>query len=243
MTATDSAEVRAFHRPFYDEWRRRHRTEDLRNGIASLLEEHGYTMTDVSVMLGLTRERVRQFVARWGLVVGSKYTTAYRVWDDEANRFRPVAVAEYQRVERQKRTQARARWRRDRQRAMADRLWALAGELGYTPTVGEFATAWFGREMPSNFIGPSVHEAWDTQRRTTAAASTKALYEAAGLTVRASGSPGHRNTSPTRPVSQGERDRMMSLRRGGRRTIGEIALIVGRSYSIVWKYTRGYRHA
>ncbi len=56
-----------------------------------LVEREQYSLTDIAMMFGVTRERVRQLVEREGLatVPHTRGLNAVRVWDDTTNRFYP----------------------------------------------------------------------------------------------------------------------------------------------------------
>lgn len=237
MSVVNAKEIRAFHRPFYNKWRAQHGIEAMREPLSLLLDQ-GYTMTDISVMLGISRERVRQFVARWNLSVFSKHITARRIWDDETNRFHPVSEAKYQELHKQQHRKRLTTWRHNRQKRMVNRLKKLAAGLDRTPTLGEFAVAWFGRKLTDNALSPMICGAWSRSGGESAATITKTLYSKAGLTVRSTGSPGHLTSKWQ--CTKHERSQMMSLRNGGH-TIKETAQIVGRSVSTVWQNTRGPR--
>jgi hypothetical protein len=57
----------------------------FRIALARLTNEHGYSLTDVAIFLGISRERVRQLANASGIRIrrGGKM----RIWDNEQNRF------------------------------------------------------------------------------------------------------------------------------------------------------------
>lgn len=73
--------------------------------VRILLIEERYAATDVALMFGVSRERIRQLIVRAGIEVPDypRGLRARRVWDDEANRFRPVPLGEIREVERAER--------------------------------------------------------------------------------------------------------------------------------------------
>jgi hypothetical protein len=85
-------EIREFHAPYWRAWAglRAHfatieeAVPELKGSLASLFEQ-GYTLTDVGMMLGLTRERVRQYAVRFSLSRPPRH--AARVWDDSRRQF------------------------------------------------------------------------------------------------------------------------------------------------------------
>lgn len=58
-----------------------------------LLDDEQYAMTDVALMFGVSRERLRQLAGKFGLAAPNTGRGLYsvRIWDDTAHRFRPVA--------------------------------------------------------------------------------------------------------------------------------------------------------
>ena len=78
-----------------------------------LLDDEQYAMTDVALMFGVSRERLRQLVARYGMAVPltGRGLKSVRIWDDSAHRFQPVArgVLKRQRARRYSQTYWAAR--------------------------------------------------------------------------------------------------------------------------------------
>lgn len=66
----------------------------FRESLQSLLEQ-GYNISDLAVMVGVSRERVRQWCNQLDLERYAVRTTYRRVWDDELMRFRPVTAKEW----------------------------------------------------------------------------------------------------------------------------------------------------
>lgn len=154
-----------------------------------LLIHEGYGLTDIALMFGLSRERVRQKARRLGIV----YTggTKPRVWDDRLGRFRFRELAE-QRAEQRLLLRVKFEHRLGARRAkQVEALRALYAEFGRTPTLGEVADR-------CGFEKGTLYTTWGytpQQKlcRATAKEATAALYIAAGLVARGPGSPGHIN--------------------------------------------------
>lgn len=86
----------------WEEWKALHggpTTPAFRQGLDDLLNLHGYSMTDVGLFLGISRERVRQYVVRLEITIDTP-RAQHRAWDDEANRFVVVGgAAEYHKLQ------------------------------------------------------------------------------------------------------------------------------------------------
>ena len=75
-------------RTCWEKWKADNSTESdvLRDALDELLNVHGYSLTDIGVFLGLSRERIRQYVKQFGIEVFVK-GPQFRMWDDDENRF------------------------------------------------------------------------------------------------------------------------------------------------------------
>ncbi len=113
-----------------------------------LLREERYSLSDIALMFGVSRERMRQIADREGMPVNGCRSVGLhcvRVWDDTAHRFRPVSRG-LLRQQRQKDRIAENRAKRDSQyaerRAMAvATIRRLADALGRTPAHAEVCRA------------------------------------------------------------------------------------------------------
>lgn len=113
----------------------------FRIALARLINDHGYSLTDVAIFLGVTRERVRQWVNRAG--IPARRGGAMRIWSDEHDRFVTVEnAAEYHRLVKERRAPlgpdsvTEKRWRIAR--------WVLielAADLGRVPCHADLADA------------------------------------------------------------------------------------------------------
>jgi hypothetical protein len=154
-----------------------------------LLINEGYGLTDIALMFGLSCERVRQKAVRLGIAYTSG--TKPRVWDGRLGRFRFRELAE-QRAERRLLQRVELEHRLGARRAaQVAALRALRAELGRTPTLVEVAAR-------CGFVITVLYTTWGytpQQKvcRATAAEASAALYAAAGLVPRGTGSPGHIN--------------------------------------------------
>lgn len=86
-------EIRAFHRQIQGRHTNGGGWASVPGFAESLqrLFDEGYCAADVSVFLGLSRERVRQFVEEFDLEPPD-YGSRYRVWNEERSRFVPVST-------------------------------------------------------------------------------------------------------------------------------------------------------
>ena len=115
----------------------------FRNSLRSLIEDHGYGLTFVALMLGVSTERVRQ----WSNRIGIKRSkgSQHRIWDDTVNRFVAVGgVKDYRKIKTAASgPRAMARKRSEKRRRVA--LWVLkdlAEDLGRAPFHSDLADAY-----------------------------------------------------------------------------------------------------
>lgn len=101
----EAREIRRFHAKLWKQLGTRHlgrgRVEDyipgFRDSLANLIEQ-GYNLTEIGMMLGLTRERIRQFAVRLRLPRPMRH--AARIWDDGRHRFVALPETVARRAER-----------------------------------------------------------------------------------------------------------------------------------------------
>lgn len=106
-----------------------------------LVERERYSMTDIALMFGVSRERIRQLFDRYELEYPegtSRGLNAVRVWDDASHRFRPVSRGS---IDQAKRLGARAVKRAKRvarraeiQQRIVEAVTALRARLGRDPS-------------------------------------------------------------------------------------------------------------
>lgn len=135
----DRDEVREYHRQLR---RKRGRMDSARRARSiQRLYDQGYCPTDVSVMIGLSRERVRQINDEYDLRPPRQKGSLPRLWDDDEERFVAVSPEKFgtvcyraevrrRRIEREK-----ERFRRRLKHMRA--IWKLQSRLGRSPTIGE----------------------------------------------------------------------------------------------------------
>ena len=200
-SAESRAEIAALNRSFWcgcSKQKKRagecHCTSPMTTDDVWLLINEGYGLTDIAMMFGISRERVRQRAEQLGIA----YTrgTKPRVWDDQLGRFRFREPAE-QWADRQLLRRVKFEHRLGARRAaQVTALRALHAKLGRTPTLGEVADR-------CGLYQTALYVTWGytpVQKlcRATAAQASAALYAAAGLVPRLPGSPGHAvHTEPT----------------------------------------------
>jgi hypothetical protein len=162
----------------------------MTNDDVWLLINEGYGLTDIAMMFGLSRERVRQKAAQIGLEYSQG--TKPRVWDDQLGRFRFRAFPEWRaerRAERRLRRRIKLEFtaarKRDEQVAAVRQLF---NELGRTPTLWEIVGR-CGYPAPA-----SIYATWGYGwvKKCTPGEASAALYTAAGLQKRSPGWPGWR---------------------------------------------------
>lgn len=188
----EAKELTAFHRSFWCQCDRKSAGCPCHSPITGsdvwLLLLQGYGLTDIGVMFGVSRERVRQIANK--LDIPRTHGTKHRVWDESLGRFRAYERrewAEYQRLQKKAKRRRLYRDRRERERGkQVDAVRALHKGLGRTPTVGEVARRCGTQTM-------RLYVAWGYNARrpsVTPKVASRALYAAAGLKPRPPGTGG-----------------------------------------------------
>lgn len=157
-------------RGFFEEWKREHGVSKrgmlghstFRTALGRLTNEHGYSLTDVGIFLGVSRERVRQWVNSAG--IPAKRGAQKRIWNDDQNRFVTVdSTAEYDRIVRDRSTVLAYDDRRKKRRRIARWILIELGEdLGRVPGHVDLADA-FGIKAPwlNGLLGIQRKEGYD----------------------------------------------------------------------------------
>lgn len=184
-------ELRKANRELYDRWKREHKVWSPFSveGFREALETEylmGYSLSDIAMMYGLSRERVRQWFEAHD-IWHEEERASLRVWDDEMDCFVPVSTDDYlervRKIEKQRRAEARAWELEEKRRRSAQAVRELDGELGRPPTLEEVAekvdtipvvlAQWWGYTREPDTA--SYAEAWDR------------MYEAGGIDDRPHG--------------------------------------------------------
>lgn len=175
-----------------------------------LLKEEQYGSTDIAMMFGVSRERIRQIAEELG------YTNRrpggmldQRVWDDELNRFRPVRRALIRRELSYERRRAGRESRRkrvlDRRAWFAAAVAALGVSLGRSPTLQEIARECFGVDRGGPAAGGYISTFWCKLPGEPRRQSLTKIWAAIGFTPRPRGSPGH--SGPRKTAGRSDRCR------------------------------------
>ena len=160
---------------------------DFPESLRLLSQYEQYSDTDIGLMFGISRERIRQLRGRYGmLVVKSGGLNSMRIWDDDARAFRPVARSVLREQQRRQRAAERAKRRAEqlaRRRAhVVGTIHSLRATLGRTPSLAEIADALRLHNVPA------ILHYWGGGSR---AGVLAAIWTAAGMRPRATRGPGH----------------------------------------------------
>ncbi len=163
--------------------------------VLALLDQ-GYGYTDIGIMFGLSRERIRQLAARNGSTKPWRGSLP-RCWDPLLSRFRAVSREEWRlgarlraRLQNKKKRLAAMEFRHSEMRERhVQILCELSMSLGRAPVSREL-------EVACGIGLPSILMAWGynnpaTRRDGSASRAMTALYNAAGLTKPRIGGGGH----------------------------------------------------
>lgn len=155
-----------------------------------LIERERYSLTDVGMMFGVSRERARQWCKQYGITPLDSRTAVglmgvVRIWDDEANRFVPVRKQVAREYKRTLRRQEQLDVRAAKRQAIVERVITLRRTLGRDPTVQEIAEIVAGRMSCSGECGACLRGAWGGNMSYAAAVS--AIRKAAGIQPRPRG--------------------------------------------------------
>jgi hypothetical protein len=157
-----------------------------------LLHREQYSYTDVAMMFGVSRERVRQWTNALGIMYVAEVRwqhglSATRLWDDERNCFVPVpnkVLREQQRnSQRLRRRTNRVSTTWTRRQEIIARAEQLRGELGREPSLAELVRAMFG----NSWSAPELYRRWfgrDATRKGRAAEFKQGLAGVVGWTLR-----------------------------------------------------------
>lgn len=176
-----------------------------------LITEQGYALTDVALMFGVSRERVRQLCdrlaipRRHGQGSSAGLVAHCRVWDDATHRFVPVPRAAFFGGLRQHRITTRraaqvammtARHAARMDQAVAV-IHALRQSLGRTPTILEVTRGCGLGFTNPNQAGGALSGWLEPVGASTRVGVLPALWRAAGVTPRPIGGAGRLTPRPT----------------------------------------------
>lgn len=155
----------------------RNRRDELVASLRLLMEVQEYSATDVGLMFGRSRERVRQWCAEYGVEQrGLRRGTNTRRWNDEQNCFEPVPGGGIRRerieVRRRNRGQEREEFVAARRAFAIETVGALQKRLGRTPTLMEIGAELFGKDREIVHIGALLVGWWKPVRGTRESAGT-----------------------------------------------------------------------
>jgi hypothetical protein len=184
----------------------RHADPDFVPSLRLLVERERYSLLDIGLMFGVSRERARQWCVRYGIVHPdsghARGFFARRIWNDALNRFEPFPTSLLRRdriaEQRRERNAARARRLSERRSTLIARAVALKAQLGRDPSHQEIAAAVLGHPVERQSAAQKLLNWWcstatsknrDERRRQYA--DMKATLAAAGIRPRPLGTPGH----------------------------------------------------
>lgn len=179
---------------------------DFLPSLRLLICREQYSLTDVGLMFGVSRERVRQWCRRHGIEHPETNGTrrglyAVRIWDDTTHTFRPiqkrlVVAAARRRAADQRRYRyetARAAQIADRWHAAEAAVANLRWELSREPTLGEISDRLIGTTNVApliSWLGGRTDRAGRESGDYTRIVAE--LVRRTGLVPRRPGTPGHR---------------------------------------------------
>jgi hypothetical protein len=165
-----------------------------------LLVEERYTCSEVGMMFGVSRERVRQW--RRALGIAPERGPWTRVWVEADQRFRPIG-RRGERREKQPHVAARIADRLVQRRedaaarrvAVLDAGKTLYAELGRAPLWREIASRASGRVVPAEQAGGCMENIWVGAHRKVRGmgAEIRAAFAAIGVPLAPRGQHGHLN--------------------------------------------------
>ena len=164
----------------------RHADPEFVPSLRLLVQRERYSLLDIGLMFGVSRERVRQWVARYGIEhpdsAGNRGLNCLRCWDDRLNRFLPIPRGVIREEKRRARgdawrsrlaTERKARWNRAVSVLIAERERLGRNDLSQR----EMAEAIFGRRFEEGeklwgpllqSLGRRAETRWGSLRATVA---------------------------------------------------------------------------
>lgn len=184
---------------------------DFVPSLRLLVEREQYCQVDIGLMLGVCRERVRQWCIKYGIEYPEntpRGLRAYRVWDDSLNRFVPQrrVLVKKEIASKQKLVRREKSWEKLKQRRvlMVAVIIELQKKLGRSPSLPEMARVVVGYPVPRNRAGPLLIAQWGGPRSTKKKyGEFRAALSTAGVRPRLAGGSGH--IGPRSPRKGGQR--------------------------------------
>lgn len=154
----------------------RHDNPEFVPSLRLLVCREEYSLTDIGLIFGVSRERVRQWCVKYriehpagrlGPMTGHGQTFR-RMWDSSSNRFRPIRVRDINRARQERKTAARIDDLRARQSVRRERIIRtvrnLAATLGRPPGVQELGRALTHGRKPEHQLAPIIVGMWGSVR-------------------------------------------------------------------------------
>ena len=154
---------------------------DFVPSLRLLMEQQEYSATDVGMMFGVSRERVRQWCAKYSIEQRGLYRGENtRCWNDATNRFEPSSAGSRYAKRLEANRNARRAWREQRRLSIVRRLKELESELGRIPTNREMALHLSGRLMEHHQAAPWLCGYWGNLHRNNTRGAMGAIRTACG---------------------------------------------------------------
>lgn len=191
---TDLAALVGLHRPYYQElkkslgWRSGEKLPPHFFESLQRLIDQGYGISDIGAMVGVTRERVRQWAAKGDIKRLPYRGTCFRTWDDRTNQFRlatPEEMAVLYAPPPDPYFVERDRCRDARRAEQIGVVRALYRELGRAPLAVQVTVAMGYKRKEGNRIAGS----WGYPKSHKSTRAWNLLYAAAGMPYRPDASP------------------------------------------------------
>jgi hypothetical protein len=135
--------------PYWHAYKLEHQiAEDLTDtrlgeALRELIHEHGYNLSDIAIMFGVSRERVRQWCGQHGVDhrCPPGRASSFRMWDAERLRFVPCSLEEYMTAvlatKRDARLNSQTEKRASQRLADVARVQTVGSTLGRAPYYAE----------------------------------------------------------------------------------------------------------
>jgi hypothetical protein len=170
---------------------------DFADSVRLLIEREEYSQTDIGMMFGVSRERVRQ----WCKVLGIKLKTkgrglkSVRVWDDFQNCFKPFPKRVVKKMARNRQNEIKKlhqdQQKHERRVWLSSQVCDLNSKLGRAPTILEILARikkhTSGKYPLKHCQGARVANYWGIPKGVDYKAIVAEIYVSAGLSPRGRG--------------------------------------------------------